>query len=91
MGVVAPNTDADLLAFEGNDGLLDREVHREPAVHTWRVLGRICAIENVLVELRCEVSSEAMDLTLLLLDCEVNSIILAHAGAFSLPISLDLL
>jgi len=69
-----------LLSLEGFYRLFDREVHREPAVHARSVLSRVSAVGNLLIKLCSEVSSEAMKLALVLLNCEAHSVKFLHAG-----------
>ena len=79
----------DFLAFECFDGFLDREIHREPAVHPRSVLSWVCAVHNLLIELCSEVACKAMQFTLVLLDCEANTIELLHTGRLSFTVLLD--
>ena len=81
----------DLLPLECNYRFFYREEHREPTVHAWRVLTGIRTVEHILIELCCEVTTEAMDLALLLLNGERYSVELFHAGVFALAITFDVL
>ena len=44
LGVVAPDANADLLAFEDDKRFFNREVHWEPTMHAWGVSSWVCAI-----------------------------------------------
>ncbi len=79
----------NLLSLEGYERVLDWEVHGEPRVHTRSVLGWICAIEDILIELGSEIPSEAMYLSLLLSDSEDNFVELLHASFLTLTVLLD--
>ena len=77
--VVTPNLDANLLALVHAQRRLDREVHREPTVHAGGVLGRIDTVEDILVELCCEVASKAVKLSLAILDDKSFAVVAAKA------------
>lgn len=57
-------------------------------MHAWSVLGWICAIEDVLIELGSEISAEAMYLCLLLCNSEDNFVELLHASILTLAVFL---
>jgi len=82
--VVAPNLDLNDLALANNQRNTDWEVEREPRLHGWRMLFRLDAVENVLIELCSKVTSEAMQLRLSLLDSEGHAAILAQRLSFTL-------
>lgn len=75
--VIAPHLNANLLALVHAKGCLDWEVHGEPTVHARCVLGRIDTVENVLVELCCEVACETVKLSLVILDDESLAVVAA--------------
>lgn len=88
--VVAPDGNVHLLTLAGEERFFDGEVHGEPRMHAWGVLLGVGAVEDVLVELSGEVAPETMDLAEVLLHCEAHAIILLHARALTLSISLNL-
>ena len=77
------------LTLEGQDRVLDGEVHGEPRVHAWSVLRRVCAIKDVLIELSSEIPAEAMYLCLLLCNSKDNFVELLHASILTLAVFLD--
>ena len=79
----------NLLSLEGQERVLDGEVHGEPRVHARSVLRRICAIEYILIELGCEIPTEAMYFSLLLGNSEDNFVELLHASILTLAVLLD--
>lgn len=91
VGVITPYCDDYLLSLICNDRVLDGEIHGEPRVHAGCVLRGVRAVKDFLVEFRCEVPTEAMNFTLLLLHCKGNAIIFFHAGLLTLTVTLDLL
>jgi hypothetical protein len=81
----------NLLTLEGQERVLDGEVHGEPRVHSRSVLRRICAIEDILIELGSEIPTEAMYLSLLLGNSEDNFVEFLHASFLALAVLLDFL
>ena len=81
----------DKLAFADDHGCADREVEGEPRLHTRGVLARIDAVEDILVQLSSEITSEAMELLLSLFDHKVETAILPHALGGSLGQGLEFL
>ena len=78
VGVVAPDLHLDLLTLAHDDRHPNREVEWEPRLHAWGVLARVDTVEDILVELGCEVASESMNLSLRLLHREIEAAVLAH-------------
>ena len=78
VGVVAPDLHLDLLTLAHDDWHPNREVEGEPRLHAWRVLAWIDTVEDILVELGGEVTSESVNLSLRLLHREIEAAVLAH-------------
>ena len=72
--VISPYTNYHFLVFEYCKGFFDRKVHGKPRVHFGSMSRRISAIENILVELSCKITSKSMNLGRIYLHFEFKSI-----------------
>ena len=91
VGVVAPDLNLDNLALSNNHWRPDREVKWEPTLHTWGMLARVNAIEDILVELCCKVASKAMYFGLGFLHSEIDTAIFPERLVLSLRQVLELI
>ena len=73
--IITPNLDSHFLTFRNNKWSLDREVHREPTVHSRSMLFRFNTIENVLIKFSCKVASKSMQFSFCFLHDEDLAII----------------
>ena len=84
IGVVAPYLDLDNLALADDEWDTDGEVEREPGLHGGSMLFWLDAVEDILVELSREITSKAVQLSLVLLHGEGHAPILTEGLGFTL-------